>query len=295
MPSRQRLKNSLVRMSNTNLAIIIRLDEQLGNGGAKHFCGAASICAGRLRERKDARSQLSCSKAQVAPSAPGKRFRFRQDRRPCPGGKGNDGRVPSGYPKGSALSWAPADRRAIFDYAGMTEFWRDVLEAGFSCGLHKIERLMRTQALWARPRRRTLSKDDGERPASAIAPNVLDRQFRADHPNCKWIADFTMSGQPRGWLYVVAVTDLFSRRVVGGPMKAKNRHCQTPAGGSSATIKAKQKLWLDHYEGRPSGEEGRGRAPLPTEALLLYSIRSASRCRDISRYANHLRALAQPI
>jgi putative transposase len=50
---------------------------------------------------------------------------------------------------------------------GARRIWRDVLEAGFSCGLHKIERLMRAQALRARPRRRTLPKDDGERSASA--------------------------------------------------------------------------------------------------------------------------------
>jgi putative transposase len=68
---------------------------------------------------------------------------------------------------------------------------RYVPEAGFSCGLHKIERLMRSQALRARPRRRALPKDDDERSASAIAPNVLDRQFTADQPNRKWIADFT--------------------------------------------------------------------------------------------------------
>jgi putative transposase len=61
--------------------------------------------------------------------------------------------------------------------------------------LHKIERLMRAQALRARPRRRTLPKDDGERSASAIAPNVLNRQFTADRPNRKWIADFSVPQQ----------------------------------------------------------------------------------------------------
>src|SRR3984957_12320361 len=82
---------------------------------------------------------------------------------------------------------------------GARRIWRDVLEAGFSCGLHKIERLMRAQALRARPRRRALPKDDGERSASAIAPNVLDRQFTAGPPNRK----------------------RFSRRVVGWSMKAE--------------------------------------------------------------------------
>ena len=104
---------------------------------------------------------------------------------------------------------------------GARRIWRDVLEAGFSCGLHKIERLMRAQALRARPRRRALPKDDGERSASAIAPNALDRQFTADQPNRKWIADFTYVWTAEGWLYVAAVIDLFSRRVVGWSMKAE--------------------------------------------------------------------------
>lgn len=62
---------------------------------------------------------------------------------------------------------------------GARRVWRDVLAEGVSCGLHRIERLMRAQALRARPRRRGLPKDCGERPISAIAPNVLDRQFTA--------------------------------------------------------------------------------------------------------------------
>jgi putative transposase len=104
---------------------------------------------------------------------------------------------------------------------GARRIWRDVLEAGFSCGLHKIERLMRAQALRARPRRRALPKDDGEHSVSAIAPNVLNRQFTADQPNRKWIADFTYVWTAEGWLYVAAVIDLFSRRVVGWSMKAE--------------------------------------------------------------------------
>jgi len=104
---------------------------------------------------------------------------------------------------------------------GARRVWRDVLEAGFSCGLHKIERLMRANALRARPRRRALPKDDGSRITAAIAPNVLDRQFTADQPNRKWIADFTYIWTAEGWLYVAAVIDLFSRRVVGWSMKAE--------------------------------------------------------------------------
>jgi len=103
---------------------------------------------------------------------------------------------------------------------GARRVWRDVLADGVSCGLHKIERLMRANALRARPRRRGLPKDAGQ-PSSTPATNVLDRQFSAERPNQKWIADFTYIWTAEGWLYVAAVIDLFSRRVVGWSMKAE--------------------------------------------------------------------------
>jgi transposase InsO family protein len=80
---------------------------------------------------------------------------------------------------------------------------------------------MRLQALKARPRRRRLPLDRGERQVAAVAPNVLDRAFEASAPNCKWIADFTYVWTAEGWLYVAAVIDLFSRRVVGWSMSAE--------------------------------------------------------------------------
>jgi putative transposase len=101
---------------------------------------------------------------------------------------------------------------------GARRVWHDLLAEGYQCGLHKIERLMRDRGLRARPRRRGLPKDQGER--SVIAGNVLDRQFTADRPNQKWVADFTYIWTAEGWLYVAAVIDLFSRRVVGWSMSA---------------------------------------------------------------------------
>ena len=103
---------------------------------------------------------------------------------------------------------------------GARRVWRDMLAEGFSCGLHRIERLMRAQALRARPRRRRLPLDTGARDA-APAPNRLDRQFDALAPNQKWAADFTYIWTAEGWLYVAVVLDLFSRRVVGWSMSSR--------------------------------------------------------------------------
>ena len=103
---------------------------------------------------------------------------------------------------------------------GARRVWHDVLAEGLSCGLHRIERLMRGNGLRARPRRRGLPKDDGERLAAAVSQNILDRVFEASAPNQKWVADFTYIWTAEGWLYVAAVIDLFSRRVVGWSMSA---------------------------------------------------------------------------
>jgi putative transposase len=103
---------------------------------------------------------------------------------------------------------------------GARRVWHDVLAEGLSCGLHRIERLMRAQALRARPKRRRLPSDTGVRRADAISANVLDRKFDAPGPNRKWVADFTYIWTVEGWLYVAAVIDLFSRKVVGWSMSA---------------------------------------------------------------------------
>ena len=142
-----------------------------------------------------------------------------------------------GVSRGGFYAWLtrPRSRRSLSDEVlgaqvrqsfvrsdrtyGARRVWHDVLEQGQACGLHRIERLMREQALRARPRRRGLPKDRGER--SAVADNVLDRQFQADGPNQKWVADFTYIWTAEGWLYVAAVVDLFSRRVVGWAMMAE--------------------------------------------------------------------------
>lgn len=82
-----------------------------------------------------------------------------------------------------------AKARASFLASGRTygarRVWRDVLADGMPCGLHKVERLMRQQALHARPRRRGRPVDAGERATAAVSANLLDRQFHAQRPNQK--------------------------------------------------------------------------------------------------------------
>ena len=48
-----------------------------------------------------------------------------------------------------------------------------------------------------------------------IAPNLLNRDFRADQPNQKWAGDISYVWTREGWLYLAVILDLHSRRVIG--------------------------------------------------------------------------------
>jgi putative transposase len=98
---------------------------------------------------------------------------------------------------------------------------RDLRDWGHRCGIDRVGRLMRREQLVARRRRRRMPFDTGTRLEHSIAPNVLERQFAAAAANCKWVADFTYLWTAEGWLYVAAVMDLFSRRIVGWSMSSQ--------------------------------------------------------------------------
>ena len=124
----------------------------------------------------------------------------------------------------------------------------DVLAEGLSCGLHRVERLMRLSGQRARPRRRGLPKDDGAR--SVIAGNILDRDFQADRPSQKRLADFTTIRTAEGWLCVAAGLDLLSRRVVGWSMKAER--------DASLVMDAPMMAPFAHRQGRCPASPGPG-------------------------------------
>ncbi len=116
-----------------------------------------------------------------------------------------------------ALAHIRASFEASHRTYGSPRVWRDLRDWGVSCSLKRTARLMRLAGLRARHRRRRLPLDQGLR--SVVGDNLLDRQFAAPAPDQKWVADFTYVWTGEGWLYVAAVLDLYSRRIVGWSMQ----------------------------------------------------------------------------
>jgi len=86
--------------------------------------------------------------------------------------------------------------------------------AGECVGRKRVARLMREQKLAARTRRRFRTTTDSKHDFP-IAPNMLERDFTASAPDRAWVTDITFVWTKQGWLYLAAILDLFSRRVVG--------------------------------------------------------------------------------
>jgi putative transposase len=81
----------------------------------------------------------------------------------------------------------------------------------------RVERLMRQagiSGLVARKRGRTTIRVPGVR----VADDLVERQFRPQAPNVLWIADMTYLRTWEGWLYLAAIQDAYSRRIVGWAM-----------------------------------------------------------------------------
>ena len=101
------------------------------------------------------------------------------------------------------------------DVYGSPRIWSDLmLDDGERLGRKRVERLMRQAGLCALMKKKwraTTIRVPGVR----VADDLLDRDFATGAPNRCWVADITYLRTWEGWMYLVAVQDLYSRRIVG--------------------------------------------------------------------------------
>jgi putative transposase len=90
---------------------------------------------------------------------------------------------------------------------------------GHHCNHKRVERLMRQQGLRARKRRRWRPKTTDSNHNYPIAPNRLLGATVPTAVDQVWVSDITYLPTAEGWLYMAAVMDLYSRRVIGWSMQ----------------------------------------------------------------------------
>ena len=88
---------------------------------------------------------------------------------------------------------------------------------GQAMGRHRVRTLMRLNGLRPVWRRKFVNTTNSKH-TLAVSGNVLNRQFAQALPNQVWVCDITYIRTRSGWLYLAAVLDLHSRKIVGWAM-----------------------------------------------------------------------------
>ena len=97
---------------------------------------------------------------------------------------------------------------------GAPRIEKELRRRGTCTSRKRVASSLRRQGLAARPKRRWKRTTDSNH-AEPVAPNRLRRDFRSPAPNRVWVADTTYLPVLGGFIYLVVIIDLFSRKVVG--------------------------------------------------------------------------------
>ena len=100
---------------------------------------------------------------------------------------------------------------------GSPRIHEDLKADGQRVGRKRVARLMQEEGIEGQRKRRFRVTTDS-RHSLPVAANQLNRNFTASAPNKIWVTDITYIWTREGWLYLAAILDLFSRRVVGWSM-----------------------------------------------------------------------------
>lgn len=128
----------------------------------------------------------------------------------------------------------------------------ELAEMGFVRSLATVKRLRARLGLKCRHKRRFVRTTDGNH-ALPIAPNLLQQKFdQTEAPNQVWVTDITYVPTDEGWLYVAAIKDLFTKKIVGWAME---EHMRTELVSKALWMAVKQerpKPGLIHHSDRGS-------------------------------------------
>jgi transposase InsO family protein len=143
----------------------------------------------------------------------------------------------------------------------------------------RVARLMREAGLSFVPAAiRVITTDSNH--DSPIAENVLHRDFSATAPNQKWVTDITYIRTDEGWLYLSAIVDLFSRKVIGWAMESTMATTLVAKSLNQALANRRPDGELIHHSDRGSQYAGASYREKLEQAGITISMSRRGNCHD---------------
>jgi putative transposase len=104
---------------------------------------------------------------------------------------------------------------------GAPRIEQELRKQGRRHGRNRVARLMKEKGLCGRQKGRYRVQTTDSNHDEPIAPNRLAEAPKATAPNQLWVADITYIETGEGWLYLAAILDLYSRKIVGWAMSER--------------------------------------------------------------------------
>ena len=123
-------------------------------------------------------------------------------------------------------------------------------------------------------------KTTDSRHSNPVAPNILAREFSADAPNIKWVADITGIETGEGWLYLAAIVDIYSRFVVGWAMDKERDEELITRAAEMALARRHPGAGLLHHSDRGSQYTSQGYQTLLKQQGIEISMSRKGDCYD---------------
>ena len=94
---------------------------------------------------------------------------------------------------------------------GCPRIYHELRKQGLTISKYRVEHIMKTHGIQAVKRRKKPKTTTPKR--SGV--DLVNRDFKADHPNQKWRSDISYLPLKTGFAYLAAILDMYSRKIVG--------------------------------------------------------------------------------
>lgn len=162
---------------------------------------------------------------------------------------------------------------------GSPRIHADLQAMGHRVSRKRVARLMRKAGIQAR-RKQGYKCTTKRNETHTVAPNLLAQDFHAEAVNETWLADITYIDTHEGWLYLAAILDVYSRKIVGWSMSTRLQKQLVKDALKMAVGRRDSSQGLRHHSDQGSQYTSHSFLALLTQHGIQVSMSAAGNCYD---------------
>jgi len=163
---------------------------------------------------------------------------------------------------------------------GSPRIHRELRDEGKLVSVKRVERLMKNAGITAKPPRSPFVVTTDSNHDFPVAENLLNQDFSASRPDERWVTDITYIPTDEGWLYLAAIMDLYSRRIVGWAMQNNLSTSIVLCALDMALVNRNPSVGLIHHSDRGSQYASTAYQDVLTDEGITCSMSRRANCYD---------------